>query len=484
MNLGKLFEDACSTYRDNVAIVFEENRLTFGNFNRSVSSLANHLKALGIGKGDKVALMLPNVPEFPITYFACQKLGAVAVTLNVMSTSYELQYLLDNSDSKVLITAATSARRFEEIKDRLATCRHLLLTEVDDGPMSMKNALEAGPFEFEPSDAAENDAAVMIYTSGLTGKPLGAVLTHGNLISQSSLLKILFAATQTDKALCLIPLFHSFGAVANMLNPLLIGACVVMLDAFSMESIFKTIESEKITYTAAVPRVFLGMLLQEGAGGFDVSSLKFCVTGGSAMPPAYMPQFEKKFKVRLREGYGLTEASPVCSVTRLGMAQKPGSIGIPIPGLEARIVDDGERDLARGEIGELLVRGPNVMKGYYKDEAATALVLRNGWLHTGDLALIDADGHIFLKGRKKRMIITSGFNVYPREVEIVLNMHPAVGDSKVIGKTDLMRGEIVKAFVVKKEGATADDKAILKHCRTYLSSYKIPREIEFVDRLN
>ncbi len=186
MNLGKLFEDACSTYRDNVAIVFEENRLTFGNFNRSVSSLANHLKTLGIGKGDKVALMLPNVPEFPIAYFACQKLGAVAVTLNVMSTSYELQYLLDNSDSKVLITAATSARRFEEIKDRLATCRHLLLTEVDDGPMSMKKALEAGPFEFEPSDAAENDPAVMIYTSGLTGKPLGAVLTHGNLISQSS----------------------------------------------------------------------------------------------------------------------------------------------------------------------------------------------------------------------------------------------------------------------------------------------------------
>ena len=188
--------------------------------------------------------------------------------------------------------------------------------------------------------------------------------------------------------------------------------------------------------------------------------------------------------MRLREGYGLTEASPVCSVTRLDMEQKPGSIGVPIPGLEARIVDDGERDLARGEIGELIVRGPNVMKGYYKDDAATALVLRNGWLHTGDLALIDADGHIFLKGRKKRMIITSGFNVYPREVEIVLNMHPIVQDSKVIGKSDLMRGEVVKALIVKKEGATADEKAILKHCRTYLSSYKIPREIEFVDRLN
>jgi long-chain acyl-CoA synthetase len=484
MNLGILFEDACRTYRDNVAIVYEETRLTFDNFNRATSSLANHLKALGIGKGDKVALMLPNAPEFPITYFACQKLGAVAVTLNVMSTSYELQYLLDNSDSKVLITAAASARRFEEIKDGLATCRHLLLTEVDEGPMSMKKAMGNGPFEFEPSDAAEDDPAVMIYTSGLTGKPLGAVLTHGNLISQSMLLKALFGATQTDKALCLIPLFHSFGAVANMLNPILIGACVVMMDAFSIDSIFKAIETEKITYTAAVPRLFLGMLLQEGAGSFDISSLKFCVTGGSAMPPAYMPQFEKKFKVRIREGYGLTEASPVCSVTRLDMEQKPGSIGTPIPGLEARIVDDADRELPRGEIGELIVKGPNVMKGYYKDITATALVLRNGWLHTGDLALIDADGHIFLKGRKKRMIITSGFNVYPREVEIVLNMHPAVQDSRVIGKSDLMRGEVVKALVVKKEGASADEKAILKHCRTYLSSYKIPREIEFVDRLS
>jgi len=484
MNLGKLFGDACRTYKDNTALVYENSRIRFHEMERAVNSLANRLKALGVGKGDKVALMLPNVPEFPITYFACQKLGAVAVTLNVMSTSHELRYLLDNSDSRVLITAAQSARRFEEIKDGLATCRHLLLTEVDEGPMSMKEALAAGPFEFAPSDAAEDDPAVMIYTSGLTGRPLGAVLTHGNLISQSTLLKTLFAATQSDKALCLIPLFHSFGAVANMLNPMLIGACVVMLDAFSIESIFKTIEAEKVTYVSAVPRVFLGMLMQEGAGAFDVSSLKFCVTGGSAMPPAYMPQFEKKFRVRLREGYGLTEASPVCAVTRLDMEQKPGSIGVPIPGLEARIVDDADRELPRGEIGELVVRGPNVMKGYYKDDAATAQVIRNGWLHTGDLALIDADGHIFLKGRKKRMIITSGFNVYPREVEIVLNMHPAVGESKVIGKPDLMRGEVVKALVVKKEGASADEKAILKHCRTYLSSYKIPREIEFVDRLS
>ncbi len=389
MNLGKMFGNACLTYKDNTSLVFEGSRINFRDVDRAVNSLANRLKSLGIGKGDKVALMLPNVPEFPITYFACQKLGAVAVTLNIMSTAYELQYLLDNSDSKVLITAATSARRFEEIKDRLATCQHLLLTDLDDGPMSMKKALESGPFEFEASDATEDDPAVMIYTSGLTGKPLGAVLTHGNLISQSRLLADLFDGSEKDTGLSLIPLFHSFGAVANMLNPILMGACIVMLDAFSIDSIFKAIEVEKITYMTAVPRVYLGMLLQEGTEKFDVSSLKYCVTGGSAMPPAYMPQFEKKFKVRIREGYGLTEASPVCSVTRLHMVQKPGSIGVPIPGLEARIVDDAERELSRGEIGELVVRGPNVMKGYYKDQEATALVLRNGWLHTGDLALID-----------------------------------------------------------------------------------------------
>ena len=479
-----MFADSCSTYKDNRALVYENSRITFSRMDRAVNSLANHLKALGIGKGDKVALMLPNTPEFPIAYFACQKLGAVAVTLNVMSTSHELRYLLDNSDAKALFTAAQSARRFEEIRDGLATCRHLLLTEVDEGPLSMKRVLEAGPFEFDPSDAAEDDPAAMIYTAGLTGKPLGAVLTHGNLISQSRLLADLFDGSQKDTGLSLIPLFHSFGAVANMLNPILMGACVVMLDAFSIDSIFKAIEAEKVTYMTAVPRVYLAMLLQEGTEKYDIRSLKYCVTGGSTMPPAYMPQFEKKFRVRIREGYGLTEASPVCSVTRLHMEQKPGSIGIPIPGVEVRIVDDTGRELARGEIGELIVRGPNVMAGYYKDPEATAAVIRNGWLHTGDLALIDADGHIFLKGRKKRMIITSGFNVYPREVEIVLDMHPIVAESRVIGKSDLMRGEVVKALVVKKEGAAADEKAILKHCRTYLSSYKIPREIEFVDRLS
>ena len=484
MNLGKMLETVVGSHGGKTAIIFEDRRFSYTELNRAVNSLANHLGSLGISKGDRVAIMLPNVPEFPIAYFACLKIGAVAATLNVLSTSYELKYLLDNSDAKALITAASSARRYEDIKDSLSTCRHLLLTEVTGSENALADILARGPFEWKMREIGEEDPAVMIYTSGLMGYPLGAVLTHGNLLSQTTLLEELYDGTEKDCGLNIIPLFHSYGAATNMIAVLKMGARMVMLDQFNLDSIFQAVEREKVTHIAAVPRVFLGMLLHEDAGKYDISSLKFCVTGGSTMPPAYIPKFHKRFNVGLHEGYGLTEASPVCSTTRIHMPIKPGSIGVPINRVEAKIVDDRDRELPPGETGELVVRGPNVMQGYYKDPEATAQVIRNGWLHTGDLAMMDGDGYIFLKGRKKRMIITSSFNVYPREVEMVLEMHPAVKSARVVGKPDLMRGEIVKAQVVKKEGETADEKTILRHCRAYLSSYKLPREIEFVDHLS
>jgi len=215
-----------------------------------------------------------------------------------------------------------------------------------------------------------------------------------------------------------------------------------------------------------------------------MGSLRFCITGGSAMPSEYMPIFEKKFGVTLVEGYGLTEASPVCSVSRIGETYKAGSIGPPIPDVEAKVVDAKGSSLPTGSTGELLIKGPNVMKGYYKDEQATAGVIQNGWLHTGDLARIDEEGHIFLEGRLKRMIITNGFNVYPAEVENILRMHPAVRDARAIGKDDLLRGEIVRALVIKNQDAPIGEKVIMKHCREYLSSYKCPREVEFVEKFD
>ena len=483
MNLARLVEDAAQNFAERPALISENQRISYKQLNCSVNAIAHFLKQTGITKGDKVALMLPNIPEFVYCYFAVVKLGAIAVTLNTLSTSYELSYLLENSDAKVLLTVESARKRYEEIKDKLSSCKSLITVDSSDQTSLFKKALDQGPFSNPSIPVAPEDPAVIIYTSGLTGKPLGAVLTHRNLYSQSNLIGSLVKKTPEDKGLSLIPLFHAFGATANMIAIMRVGCSVVMMDRFTMDGIFSAIEKEKITYICAVPRLYLGMMFFEGAAKYDASSLSICITGGSTMPPEFIPPFEKQFGVQILEGYGLTEAAPVCTFTRVGMAQKPGSIGTAIPDTLIKIADETGRELPRGEIGELIVRGENIMKGYYKDDAATASVIKDGWLYTGDLGKMDQDDYIFLTGRKKRMIITSGFNVYPKEVENVLNQHPAVKASKVVAKADLMRGEIVKAEIVKKDGASIDDKEIMKHCRIYLSPYKIPREVEFVAKI-
>jgi len=478
--LGEMLEYTCNTYPDRTSLIYNDNTISYARLNKAVNAFGNRLKALGIIKGDTVAIMLPNIPEFTISYFAILKLGAVAVTINTLSTPHELSYLLNNCDAKAFVTIPSSAKRFEEIKNEVPQCTHLITTDESPGTLSISGSMETNSFDLDMPEITGDDPAVIIYTSGLTGKPRGAVLTHRNLSTQTPLLEDICHGTAQDRGLCLIPLFHSFGAAANMLMILKIGASVVMIDQFKIESIFKVIEEKKVTYIAAVPRVFLGMLLFEKATDYDLSSLRFCITGGSAIPPEYIPMFKEKFGVTLIQGYGLTEASPVCSVSRIDGAQKPGSIGPPISGVEAKVVDESDSELPAGRTGELLIRGRNVMKGYYRNEEATAEVIKNGWLHTGDLARIDTDGHIFLEGRTKRMIITSGFNVYPTEVENILRTHPAVRDARVTGKEDLIRGEIVTALVIEEPGFSVIEKDVMKHCRKHLSSYKCPREVKCV----
>jgi len=394
-----------------------------------------------------------------------------------------LNYLLDNSDAKVLVATEPVRRRYEEIRDKLATCKNIIVVDEPAQVALFKKALTSGDVPEISEKISPDDPAAIIYTSGLTGKALGAVLTHRNLYSQSHLTQTYVKRTYRDVGLCLIPLFHSFGATVNMINVVRAGCSVVMMDRFTMDGLFGAIQKEKITYICAVPRLYLGMIFHEGAGNFDISSLEVCVTGGAAMPPEFIAPFEEKFHAKIIEGYGLTEASPACSFNMLDRPQKPGSIGRALSGTEIIIADEKGKELPRGQVGELLVRGDNVMQGYYKDKKATDSVIREGWLHTGDLGRMDEDGYIFLTGLKKRMIITSGFNVYPKEIEYILSMHPAVREVEVVGKKDLMRGEIVLARIVLKNSAAIDDKEILKYCRTYLSSYKVPREVEFVEKI-
>ena len=479
MNMGRMLQETTEHYPENPAIIYEGKRISYKNLNQFVEALAHHLQGLGIRKDDKVAIMLSNCPEFVISYFAALRLGAIAVTLNVMSTSYELQHLIENSDAKVFITTDSLAKRFQSIQETLPLCKHLITTSGLKSGSIFDEIIRSGYVTVDAPTLRQNDPAVMLYTAGLTGKPLGAVLTYNNLATQADLLRTICNGTKDDRSLAVIPLFHSFGAATNMLCPLCIGGAIVLMDHFTMEGIFTTIQKEQVTYITAVPRLFMGMLFHDKLKEYNLSSLRMGITGGSPMQPELFTEFEKHLGIRILEGYGLTETSPCCIFTMPDKVQKPGSIGTVLPRVEAKVLDDAGCEVAAGVVGELVVRGDVVMQGYYKDEAATSEVIRNGWLHTGDLAHMDEEGYVFLDGVKKRMIITSGFNVYPKEVELILNMHPAVVTSKVIGKKDLMRGEIVKAFIVKKRGDKTDEKEIIQHCRNYLSSYKVPREVVF-----
>ena len=483
INLALVLEKSVERYPDRPALIADSRRVTYAELDNAVKVMMSHLRRLGIKQGDKVALMLPNIPEFVYCYFAIIRVGAVAVLLNTSSTPYELTYLLDNCDAKIIITQAAGEKKYNEIKDRLTSCHQAYIISpegITTGSDKDKNfnVGDVAPVTIEPDDPAQ-----IIYTAGLTGKPLGAVLTHGNLCAELNMIQPIFRRQPDDVGLCLIPLFHSFGATVNMLNVIQAGCSTVMMDRLTMETLFSAIEKEKISYICSVPRLYVGMVFEEKAAKHDLSSLKLCVTGGSAMPPEFIPVFEQKFGARLLEGYGLTEAAPACSFNRIERTAKHGSIGTALDGIDIKIVDDEGRELPRQETGEVIIRGSNVMQGYYKDEAATASVIKDGWLHTGDLGRMDEEGYIFLTGRKKRMIITSGFNVYPQEVEDVLRLHPAVADVIVAGKEDLMRGEVVKASVVLRQGHRPEEKEIIRYCKEYLSAYKAPREVEFVTSL-
>ena len=483
INLIQLLEDTVRKHADRTAFISEKQYITYGQLNRAVNTVAGLLKQSGVCKGDNVTLMLPNIPEFVYSYLGTLKIGAVIVPVNTSSTPFELTHLLNNSDSKILITQASHIKKYQDIKDKLLSCRQVISIDSLNQDGKFLTGLESEDSSFCLEEINPEDPASIVYTAGLTGKPLGAVLTHSNLCEELNMIQPIFRREPDDIGLCLIPLFHSFGATVNMLNVIQASCSTVMMDRLTMDGLFSTIERERITYICAVPRLYVGMIFYEKTAKYDLSSLKLCVTGGSAMPPDLIPIFEKKFNVRILEGYGLTEASPACSFNRIECVAKSGSIGTTLTGIDIKIVDEAGRELPRNEIGEVIVRGSNVMKGYYKDEAATASVIRDGWLYTGDLGRMDEDNYIFLTGRKKRMIITSGFNVYPREVETVLNLHPAIQHSRVSGKKDLMRGELVKAEIVLKNGYNPDEKEIIRHCKVYLSPYKVPREVAFVPEI-
>jgi long-chain acyl-CoA synthetase len=467
------------------AVTLGDQTLTYAQFDVVVSALATSLVAEGVKPGDRVALWMPNVPQFPVGYFAILRAGGVVVPVSTLLGLDEVAYILGNSGAVALIAAHVFADIVAELPQKAPGLRRVIIW----GPASVPGALslealctrKPDPTVLQPS---EGDAlAVAIYTSGTTGRPKGAMLSHRNLLSNAAACVGVIDVTADDRFLTVLPLFHSFGATVCMVLPVLLGAHIVLLPRFNPGEVLQSLSRYRITVFAGVPSMYGVLLNVKDTAGLDFSALRLCVTGGAPCPPMYIPAFQERFGALLIEGYGPTEASPVVSVNPVHGRQKVGSTGLPIPGVEVRIADEDRRWLPTGEVGEVCVRGPNVMLGYWQAPEATAETIVDGWLFTGDMGRLDDDGYLYIVDRKKDMIIVSGFNVYPREVEDVIHQLPAVADCAVVGEPSERRGEDVKAFVVLKEGCSLNEEELLSHCRAHLGSYKVPRTVVFAHDL-
>ncbi len=485
-DLASLLERSVSKFPQAEAIASEGNRLTYQKLNEEANRLANALIKLGIKKGDRVLLMAHNDHHFVIAYFAILKSGGVVVPVNTFFRGDELKFILNHSGASMAIIFNHYEERLSEIKEDLP---HL------------KNIISFGPSghgamvwdELRTEQRAENigrysepeDTAAIIYTSGTTGRPKGAMLTHFNLTSNIASIIHAFGSTKPEVMLCVLPLFHAFGATVCMLFPLSIGSKVVILNHFRPHEVLHDIAREKVTIFAGVPAMYAMLSHVEDTCGLDLSFWRLAISGGAALPLEIMKRFEEKFHILIYEGDGPTECSPVTSTNPIGGKRKPGSIGLPIKGVEMRIVDENGNPLPAEHIGEIAVKGPNVMKGYYKDPEATKEAIREGWFYTGDMGKVDEEGYFYILDRKKDMVNVGGFNVYPREVEEVIYAHPNIKEAAVIAAPDRkgLRGEIPKAFIVLKDGAQMTAHDLIEFCHKKLAGFKVPREIEFCESL-
>jgi long-chain acyl-CoA synthetase len=503
LNLASVLEQQARLVPDRLAITFRDAHLTYAQLNARAAQIASGLVALGIGPGDRIALSCPNVPWFPMAYFGILKAGAVVVPLNVLLKPREIAYHLEDADARVhLAFEGTPDLPMAEMARAAcdeAGCPHLVVMTVDPAApspvspsLTMGQLIHGQPASFATRPRRPDDTAVILYTSGTTGKPKGAELTHANMTMNAIASREMFApagrgGVQQDVHLVTLPLFHSTAQTCQMNSGLHAGSRLVLLPRFEPAAVLETIARERANFWIGVPTMYWALLKHVEAAAIDpapiAAHLSLCVSGGAPMPVDVMQRFEATFGVRVLEGYGLSETSPVACFNQVYRASKPGTVGLPIFGVEVQCVDEAGATVAPGERGEVVIRGPNIMKGYYNQPDATAEAMRGGWFHTGDIGTIDAEGYLAIVDRKKDMILRGGFNVYPRELEEVIMTHPAVSLVAVIGVPDDRLGEEVKAFIVRKPGATATEEELIAWCRGQFAAYKYPRQIEFREAL-
>ncbi len=500
LNLAVMLEDSARRVPDRDAVVFNDTRLTYAQVDAMANQVANLLVERGIRPGDKVALSCPNLPYFPVVYYGILKTGAVVVPLNVLFKGREVAYHLGDSEAKAFVcfegtpelAMAAAGKQGYDANDG---CEHYFVIPADprgqvmDGADNLLAALKDQPTTFETVVTEPGDTAVILYTSGTTGQPKGAELTHANIAFNASTCHRLWELSPSlpDVHLVTLPLFHSFGQTVQLNAGFGLGATLVLMARFDAKQALELLDREAVTFFAGVPTMYWGLL-----GALDDSvdvdkiagNLRRAIAGGSSLPVEIIKQFKERFHVQILEGYGLSETSPVATFNHLDQDPKPGSIGTPIWGVEVALIDDDWNTIeSADEIGEVAIRGHNIMKGYYRRPDETAAVMRHGWFRSGDLARRDKAGYYYIVDRAKDMIIRGGYNIYPREIEEVLLTHEAVSLVAVIGVPDDEHGEEVKAYVIRQPGAEVTESELVAWSKDQMASYKYPRTIEFRDEL-
>jgi long-chain acyl-CoA synthetase len=452
--------------------------LTYGGLDDLTSRVAGFLRARGVEPGDRVALMLPNVLHFPVAYYGVLRAGGVVVPMNVLLKRREVAYHLGDSGAKLVFAWHEFAEETEAgAADAGAEC--VVIRPGEFG----RTVAAAAPLT-QLRVRVGSDTAVILYTSGTTGKPKGAELTHANLVRNADVARRLFRIEEDSVTLGVLPLFHSFGQTCGLNATIASGGQLTLLPRFDAGKALEILQRDRVTVFEGVPTMYSALLCHPERESFDVSSLRICASGGAAMPVEILREFERVFGCTILEGYGLSETSPVASFNHPDRARKPGSIGTPIEGVEMRVVNGSGKPLAAGEVGEIAIRGHNVMKGYWQKPEATAEVLSaDGWFRTGDLARVDEDGYFFIVDRKKDLIIRGGFNVYPRELEELLYEHPAVREAAVIGIPHPHLGEEVAAVVSLMPEAEATEDELRDFVKSQIAAYKYPRLVWIVDEL-
>ena len=478
MNLASSLISSAEATPDHIAVRLDDVALSYAALTGATTHLAGLLAVHDVTPGDRVGIMLPNIPHFPICYYGALRAGAVVVPMNVLLKRREVAFYLSDSGAKLLFAWEGFAEEAQAGADEAGV--ECIIVEMA-GFAELVGA--ATPIAEVVADTADDDTAVILYTSGTTGQPKGAELTHSNLTRNAEGSRALFGKSDDAITLGALPLFHSFGQTCGMNATLGGGGTLTLIPRFDPEKALEIIQRDHVNIFQGVPTMYGAMLHLPDRDRFDVSSLEICASGGSAMPVELMRGFEEAFGCIILEGYGLSESSPVASFNHANRERKAGSIGTPIAGVEMKVVDDAGAEVARGEVGEIVIQGHNVMKGYWERPDDTAETVIDGWLHTGDLAREDDDGYFFIVDRKKELIIRGGYNVYPREVEEVLYEHPSVREAAVIGIPHDEYGEEVAAAVSLTDGAETTPDELRAYVRERVAAYKYPREVWIIDDL-